>query len=214
MHHALSTRCLSGNFFDKTDYQVDKLWILVTVLLMLFHPRTGEQIFHRATYVLDRPHDDWEDVSEWPDSDDESSAIRGYLDADEPREHFSFAHHIAVLDQEQIDYADETYERWLKYNFNKAKIEMRRETAKSQAAQHQERLDIGEFAKNSRNDDHSNEWDRVETDNPPVQEVPASHVLTSVNEKIQNIKDAYSMFCDGALTDQEFKELKRQILDS
>jgi len=168
---------------------------------MLFNPQTGERIVHRMP-IPDRPHDYWEDVSEWPDSIDDSGPILGYLYADKPMEHHSFKHHLAVLDQEQADAADDNYERWLAYTLNKDKIEKRREAARARAAKRRERPKVGEFAS------------VVNTQNEPVQKVFASRVSTSVNEKLQNIEKAYSMFRDGALSSQEFEELKREILAS
>jgi len=179
---------------------------------MLFNPQTGEQIVHRMP-IPDRPHDYWEEnESEWPD--DEFGAIRGYLDGDEPREHWSFDHHVAVLDEEQIDRAEQAWERWLTYVLNKEKIDKEREIARARATKRRERLGIGEFAKNSGSEDDSNDVDQREMGHASGQHVPAIHLPTSIHEKIQNIKETYSMFRDGALSVQEFEELKREILAS
>jgi len=186
---------------------------------MLFKPQTGEQIFRRINYVPDRPHDDWEDVSVWPSSEDDSGAIRGYLDSNEPREHFSFAHHVAVLEQEQIDYADDAYERWLAHTSHRKKLMKSKVVKKygpknSDAVQHLKQGDFDECLKNSGHGDKSGSQKRNETDIKPMPGVPASQVSSRVDEKIQYIKDAFSMFRDGAITVNEFKELKHQILSS
>jgi len=170
-------------------------------------------------YVPDRPHDDWEDVSMWHGSDDESGAVRGYLDSNEPREHLSFAHHVAVIEQEQIDYADDAYERWLAHALHKKRLMKSKVVEKygpknSNAVQNVEKRNIDECEKNSRNDEKSNSRKQNEVEIKLVLGVLASPISTSVNEKIQNIKDAFSMFRNGAITVKEFKKLKYQILNS
>lgn len=170
---------------------------------MLFHPQTGQQLRHTVNYIPDEPYNEYlESGSEWPDSSDESGPILGYLHAYEPMEHHSFEHHIAVLDQEQADAADENYERWLAYILNKEKIEKRCEAARARATKRRERLKIGELAS------------VAQTPGIPFQKVLASRVPTSANEKLQNIEKAHALFREGALSGKEFEELKHEILAS
>jgi hypothetical protein len=185
------------------EFSVDGRPSLVTVVLMLFHPQTGQRLRHTVNYIPDEPYDDcFEFASEWPDSGGESGSIFGYLQANEPMEHHSFEHHIAVLDQEQVDVADEKYERWLKYILNREKIEKRREAARLRAAKRRELLKVGEFAR------------VADTQHVPAQTVLASRVSTSINKKLRKIKEAYLMFRDGALSDEEYEQLKSEILAS